>query len=73
MKRTLIFLAVAGLISSTATANTATPRDVEDLVDIRASSGERELQDRGYELSNTIKGGNGNDRLDGGLRAIRAA
>lgn len=32
-----------------------TPRDVDDLIDIRASSGERELEDRGYRHYRTTK------------------
>lgn len=38
----------------------AAPRDVDDLVGIRASSGERELEDRGYKL---VKSDKGDDRI----------
>jgi len=36
-----------------------TPRDLDDLVDVRASSGERELEDRGYDQVKRLEVGQG--------------
>jgi hypothetical protein len=43
------------LTALAANAQAQTPRDLDDLVDIRASSGARELEDRGYRDYKTTK------------------
>jgi len=42
------------LASMTVSVQASTTRDVDDLVDMRVSSGERELEDRGYRHHKTI-------------------
>ena len=52
---TLLLFLVVGLLPMT--AQSQTPRDVRDLVDARASSGERALEDRGYVHIKRERGG----------------
>ncbi len=46
---------LAALTTVAFSAQARTPRDLDDLVNIRASSGERELEDRGYHHYKTSK------------------
>ena len=46
---------LAALTTVAFSAQARTPRDLDDLVNIRASSGERELEDRGYQHRKTVK------------------
>lgn len=48
-------MTLLALISLTFSVQAQTPRDLDDLVDMRASSGERELADRGYRHHKTMK------------------
>jgi len=54
MKRS-IFLTLTAVAVLTANAQAKTPRDLDDLINIRASSGERELEDRGYSYRKTME------------------
>lgn len=61
MKHPLVVRAMVGALSVvlvTSSAYARTPNDLRDLVDVRASSGERELKDRGYRLADTSRQGN---------------
>jgi hypothetical protein len=49
------FITIAALIAIALPAQAQTPGNLSDLIDIRASSGEQELQNRGYFHRNTIK------------------
>jgi hypothetical protein len=49
---------LAALTTLAINVQAQTPRDLRDVVGMRASSGERELEDRGYYYRTTLKTGN---------------
>jgi hypothetical protein len=51
--------AVFAALAATVLSVQATPRDLDDLLDIRARNGDRELEDRGYHHRKSIDGKNG--------------
>ncbi len=52
----LVLLATIGIIFTTSSFAQSTPRELRDLVGVRASSGESELQNRGYTWVKTTEG-----------------